>query len=185
METATKTMTAGEYLAWEANQETRYEFFYGEAIAVPGSKKKHNKIIGNCYRQLADAVLQKGGEIYTEDIKLRVDRENVYTYPDVMVTCEPEDEQEEYFVNSPRLIIEVLSDSTAAKDRSDKLIYYRRLPELQNYLMVWQDQRRVEHYARNAEGHWLYEVYENPADAVLIADFGVSLGLSAIYNRVL
>ena len=185
METATKTMTAEEYLAWEADQEIRYEFFYGETIAMPGSKKKHNKIIGNCYRQLADAVLQKGCEIYLEDIKLRVDRENIYTYPDVMVTCEPENEHEEYFVNSPRLIIEVLFDSTAAKDRSDKLIYYRRLPELNHYLMVWQDQRRVEHYARNVEGNWLYEVYENPTDTILIADFDLSLHLAAIYNRVL
>lgn len=181
MQTTVK-LSAAEYLEWEAGQEIRHEYYYGEIIEMPGSKKKHNKIIGNCYRKIADTVIEAGCEIYTEDVKLRVDKNNVYTYPDLMVTCEPESPEEEYFVDEPVLLIDVLSDSTAWVDHGDKLIYYRRMPALQQYLIVWQHKMRVEAYSR-ISGGWRYDVYEQPEDIIPITRFEINLPLSAVYSR--
>jgi Uma2 family endonuclease len=85
-------MTAAEYLKWEATQEERHEYWDGEVVAMSGGTRNHNRISGNFFRILDDALLDKSGEVYITDVKVQVEPGQKYFYPDVLVTCDERDD---------------------------------------------------------------------------------------------
>ena len=96
------------------------------------------------------------------DMKLQVQKQSVYFYPDVMVTCDPEDHQADQYLSSPVLIIEILSESTAAFDRGQKAAIYRGLPGLKEFVLIDPDRRQIELYRRTQENIW--ELRDIPAE---------------------
>ena len=107
------------YLAWEEQQPEKHEYLAGEVFAMVGAKREHVVVALN----LAAAFKQRlrGGpcQAYVSDLKLRVESVDAFFYPDVMVSCEPRDHATDQFIAHPILIVEVLSESTAAFDRGD------------------------------------------------------------------
>jgi Uma2 family endonuclease len=125
----------------------------GMVYAMVGATKRHNRVIGNISARLLGA--SRGGpcRVYTEAVKLRV--EDVIYYPDVMVACGPEGEDEDPLIEeAPCLVVEVASPSTESIDRREKMLAYRSIPTLRAYLIVAQDDRRVERYWRGEDGEW-------------------------------
>jgi Uma2 family endonuclease len=118
-------MTAAEYLAWEPTQEGRHEYWDGEVFAMSGGTRNHNRISGNFFRLLDDALSDRNCDVYIADVKIQVEIGRKYFYPDVVVTCDDGDDDTQY-VRSPCLIIEVLSPSTEAIDRGAKFAKYRQ-----------------------------------------------------------
>ncbi|MGH3086545.1 MAG: Uma2 family endonuclease [Rubrobacteraceae bacterium] len=153
----THHLTVEEYLALEETAEVRHEYVGGNVFAMVGATKRHNRVITNILRKLADAADDAGCRVYTEAVKLRVSGD-VFYYPDVMIACEPDDDP--LVEHNPCLVVEVVSPKTEATDRREKLLAYRNMPSLDAYLIVAQDRRWVEHHFRDESGEWQNEILE-------------------------
>lgn len=152
-------MTPSEYLAWEAAQQERHEYIDGEIFAMTGSRVAHNLIVGNAYMFLRQALRGTPCRVFSSDLKLQIDAANAYCYPDVMVTCDPRDPAEgsALSIAHPWLVVEVLSESTAAFDRGGKFERYRTIAALTHYLLVEQTRPYAELFRKNAQGEWVLQ----------------------------
>ncbi|NJO18382.1 MAG: Uma2 family endonuclease [Thioploca sp.] len=184
---AQRHLTSLEYLEWERCQESKHEYFNGDIFAMTGASRKHNLITANLLAGLYTRLRHKPCEIYSSDMRVKVSLTGLYTYPDIVVVCgEPqfEDAILDTLLN-PILIVEVLSHSTENYDRGKKFGHYRRLPSLQEYLLVAQDQCQVEHYVRQPDEAWLLREYKHPEDLLQFIALNCELSLAEIYERVI
>ncbi len=175
-----------EFLEWEQRQERRYEYIDGVIRAMVGGTLRHSMIASNIFAALRPALRAAGGAVFLGGVKvLLLDR--IY-YPDVVATCSGFDPND-FLVPDPVLIAEVLSDSTRLIDRREKAIAYQALPALQLYLIVAQDERRIEGY-RRAGTAWQPFLLTTPAaeplatDALALAHPPVTLTLDQIYEGI-
>ena len=145
---------APAYLAWEAGQADKHEYVDGEVFAMAGASDAHVTIAGNLYMALRRHLRGGPCSVFISDMKLQVAEDNAFFYPDVFVTCAEADRAQSHFKSAPTLVAEVLSPSTSAFDRGAKFAAYRKLTDLQEYLIVDIAQRRLELYRRAAD-HWL------------------------------
>ena len=179
---AQRRLTEEEYLAIERAAETRSEFFAGEMFAMAGASDRHNRIALNLASRLNDHLNGGPCEVFIADMKVMVDPV-VYYYPDVVVTCDPPG-GDPYVRTQPYLLIEVVSPSTERTDRHEKLFAYQRVPSLQEYVLVLQEQMQVEVYRRQSEEEWTREIFAQPEDYVHFASVGFALRVSDIYRNV-
>lgn len=177
-----------EYLAWEENQPTRYEYVDGQVYAMSGASKNHARLTRNISFQLERHLFNNICEPYTTDVKLAVKTHHRrYYYPDVAVTCEAgnEDPEDAYLIVQPILIVEVLSPSTKRTDKVEKFNAYQHIASLREYVIVAQDQMRVEVYRHEKAGEvWQGEVFTEPEQEVALQSVGLTLNLATIYRRV-
>jgi Uma2 family endonuclease len=171
------------YLDWEAAQADRHEYIAGEVFAMTGARGTHNLIAGNVYMALRQALRGTPCRTHIEGMKLHVQAADAVLYPDVFVTCDPQDltEQAELAKTSPKLVVEVLSESTAAYDRGLKFELYQRLPSLQEYLLIEQDRVHADLFRRNAEGLWVLHP-SGPGETVQLDSVGLTLPMELIYE---
>ena len=149
-----------DYLAGEKVSPIKHEYRQGEIYAMAGAKKAHVIISGNAFALLRNHLRGSGCMPYVADVKVRIEAANCYYYPDVAVTCDERDSNtDEDFIIYPRLIVEVLSPSTAAFDRGEKFADYRTSESLQEYVLINQERVSVECFRRNAEGLWVLYPY--------------------------
>lgn len=151
-------LSPAEYLRWEAEQNLRYEYIEGDVYAMTGGTLPHNSIALNLAAALKGHLRGKNCKVFMSDAKLQVN-DKVYLYPDVVVTCDLRDREAQKYIQHPKLIIEVLSPGTEAKDRGRKFYHYRRLPSLQEYCLVTPDTMRIECYRLNAQQKWELTTY--------------------------
>jgi len=184
MKTATyTTYSESDYLAYEAQSPVRHEYIAGEIFAMTGASIRHNVIAGNLFAELRTHLKGTPCRALIEGVKLRLRKEQSYFYPDVMVTCEDrlqELDSQQQIVEAPLVVIEILSPTTEATDRREKLRAYRTLPSLKEYLLVSQEQAQVEIYRRRGDIGWDIITYE-PGDTVEIASLEIKLGMDEIY----
>ena len=181
-EYAPRRYTVEEYFALEERGDARHEFFEGEVFAMAGESTAHNLIALNIAAELRVAVRGRGCRVFMEGIQLAVREGRHYAYPDVMVTCDPDDLQAPRRVRHPVLLVEVLSPSTAAYDRRQKFRQYKQLPALRHYLLVSQSQWLVEWFRRTPEDGWLYEALTGPAERLAIPELNLELTVAQIYE---
>ena len=159
MAEATTVLSPSAYLEWEAEQEERHEYENGKLIAMGGSSKEHNKINSNLHGLIWMYLRGATGtmSIYQADMRVQSPLSDKYYYPDLVLT----EGEEHYLENAPDtllnplLLIEVLSDSTAARDRGPKFEAYRAINSLREYVLVAQDQSQIEGFYRNDAGQWI------------------------------
>lgn len=179
-------LTPEEYLAIERGAETKSEYFNGEMFAMVGASRKHNLIAGNIFGELRQQLKGRPCEAYTNDMRVRIPATGLYTYPDVTIVCgEPKFEDE--FVDTllnPSLIVEVLSASTASYDRIKKFGYYRTIESLAEYLLVAQDEYKVEQYVKQPDGRWLLADIRSLEGVVEMASIECRLSLADVYDKV-
>ena len=156
----TSGFDAAAYLAWEDTQAERNEYIAGEVLAMVGVRQSHNVATGNLYSILRRELKGSPCRVFIESVKTRVEAADCFFYPDVAVTCDARDRQTPDYISHPILVIEVLSDSTAAFDRGAKFAAYRKLESLQEYVLVDVAAQRVEVFRRNPENHWVLYDYE-------------------------
>jgi Uma2 family endonuclease len=141
--------------------------------------------VGNAFAEIRAQLRGRPCEAYVNDMRVKVERTGMYTYPDVIGLCEEprfEDDIVDTLLN-PTVIIEVLSPSTERYDRGEKFAHYRRLESLREYILIAQDIRRIEHYRRDGDTWVLTEVSE-PESALVISSISCTLQLTEIYDRV-
>ena len=145
-------MTLEDFLAWEAEQPERWEFFNGEAFMMAGGSDVHNVVTGNMYMALRIGLQHTRCNVFMSDVRLRLAESDDLFYPDVFVTCTDADRARRQVKEDPILIAEVLSPSTEAHDRGLKFTAYRRLASLREYLLIHPDSREVQLFRRGADG---------------------------------
>ena len=173
------------YLAADAESESRLEYAGGEIVAMAGAAPNHVRITRNITVRLENQFGDGPCEAFASDLRVQVSPTQ-YRYPDVVVVCgtaQFANTKPQTLLN-PIVIIEVLSDSTQEKDRGDKFRENMQIATLRDYILVTQTERRVLHYARQADNRWLVTEYTQ-ADAVLsIESIGATLALTDIYRRI-
>jgi len=181
-------VTPEEYLAAERLAERKSEYINGEVFAMAGVSRQHDDIVVNSITSLN--IQLRGGDckVHTPDFRVRVNPKGayMYAYPDLSVVCGEqrfEDGHLDTLLN-PKVIIEVLSHSTEAKDRGVKARLYRQLDSLAEYLFVAQDRVHIEHYVRQPDGSWLLSERSNLEDSLELHSVGATLKLADVYHRV-
>ncbi|MDQ7034782.1 MAG: Uma2 family endonuclease [Anaerolineae bacterium] len=171
---------------FERNSDIKHEYIYGDVIAMAGASWEHNMICSSIIASLLPQLRGESCKVSPSDLRLKVTKTKLYTYPDITVICgEPKFAGNEFdtLVN-PIVLIEVLSKSTEAYDRGEKFQHYRSIETLQNYLLISQDKPHIEGYTRQENGTW------NLSEAIgLDAHFDIrsiscTLALADVYENV-
>ncbi|RYY21455.1 MAG: Uma2 family endonuclease [Cytophagaceae bacterium] len=181
-ELQTRHYTPEEYFALEARSELRHEYFEGEVFAMAGGSKSHNVLAQNASASLRAALRGRGCQVFVKNVRLEAKEKSYYTYPDVVVSCDPADRHDPYVVRQPVLIVEVLSPSTAEYDRTTKFEHYQKMPSLRHYLLVSQAAWVVEWFRRDELGQWIYTLLSGPDSTLEIPDMGLVLPLRELYE---
>ncbi|HAE82656.1 MAG TPA: hypothetical protein DDW33_11555 [Ktedonobacter sp.] len=179
----TPRMSVEEYFELEENNlDTRYEYLDGYAYMMSGGSANHATISGNIYAILRS--LLRGGpcRVYNSDMKVRVSEER-YFHPDVTVTCDPRDRGVADLIQSPCLVVEVLSPSTEARDRGRKLQCYLACLSIEEYLLVDSRSMRIEIY-RKEQKKWIYDAFEAD-DEVELSSLDVRFPVAGAYEDVI
>lgn len=187
MSSQRKTLiTPEEYLAAERTAETRSEYFAGKVFAMVGASKRHSLIAANIIRVLGNQLLDRPCNVYPSDMRVKVSATGKYTYPDVVVACEPErfDDAENDTLLNPVVIVEVLSASTEAYDRGKKFEQYQQIESLTEYLLVAQEPCRIEQYVRRSHKEWRYSEYHDAGDVIKLDVIGCEIDLKDAYAKV-
>ena len=171
-------MTEAEYLEAELASEVKHEFINGEAYAMAGAGSNHNRIALNIAGEFRNHLKGTPCETFMADMKVRLGQD--YVYPNVLVDCHPE-KTDNLFVDSPVIIVEVLSKSTRKTDTTLKLIRYINLPSLQEYVLIEQDIVSVQVLRKSND--WKTEYYYL-GDTVTFSSIGLKLAVEEIYDRV-
>ena len=175
-------MSVEEYLEWEKDGTVRHEYVDGEVYAMSGTSKRHNRVATNLTIQLSARLRGGPCQVYISDVKVFIQALNCFYYPDVVVACDPED-NDDYFVNRPVLVVEVESPSTSLIDRREKLMAYRKLESLREYVMLAQDSISAVVFHRDEKGEWWSEQL-GPADELRLESVGLIVPLSTLYEGV-
>lgn len=170
------------YLAWEEGQPERHEFHRGDVLAMVGGRRAHGRVVSNLNRRLSEALDGSPCQVFTETMKVQIGEDTVL-YPDIFVTCDKADLATDRIFTAPALVIEVLSPSTQAYDRSQKFALYRRLPALQEYILVDPDTRRVEGFRRGADGLWVLHDMSD-GDRLEAASLGLSVPMADVFAGI-
>lgn len=172
-----------DFFAWEAEQPVKHDFVAGEVFAQAGARQDHVVVAGNCFAALRQKLRGTPCRAYISDMQLEVVQADAVFYPDVMVSCHPEDLAAERVLHHPRVIIEVLSDSTAAYDRGAKFAAYRLLDSLQEYVLVDAERRSVEIFRRLPSNDWLLATGDS-ARGLVLAALELEIGLDEVFEDV-
>jgi Uma2 family endonuclease len=175
--------TSADFLAWEATQDERHIFFEGEVFAMAGGTAEHNAAALETASAFKHHLKGSPCKTFIGDMRLFVAAADAYFYPDVVVSCSPADTQDPKLtvLTEAKLVVEVLSESTAGFDRGKRFAAYRQLPTLAEYVLIDPDQHSVEVFRKNAQGVW--ELH--PSDATTPAVTLVSIGWTGTVGALL
>ncbi len=180
-------MPVAEFINWENQQATRHEYFQGEIFAMSGAARRHVTVALNMGVELYRALEDTPCRVYLSDMKViapgNQHEQDACFYPDVQVTCDAADHQAEYAMQSPILIVEVLSPSTAAFDRGDKFAAYRRIPSLKEYILIDPDQQSIDVFQRCTEGDWLLRDI-TPQQPLRLKSLDLEIAWSRVFRNV-
>jgi Uma2 family endonuclease len=156
-----------DYLHWEAEQLLRHDYVRGEVFAMTGGTLRHNRATLRCSINFEQHLKGTRCKVFSGDVKVAVLPTEHWFYPDVVVTCNAQDlaDMNATEVRAPVLVLEVLSPSTAAYDRSEKFLSMQKLSSLQEYALLDAGAARLEVFRRNAAGRFEHFVFEG-ADTV-------------------
>jgi Uma2 family endonuclease len=176
-------LTPAEYLAWEAQQDSRHEYVNGEVYAMTGGSVNHGRIAANLITLLG--VHLRGGDcrLQTSDVKVEIANSKSYLYPDVSVTCDERDRTATQFINYPCLIAEVLSPSTEAYDRGDKFKLYRRSSCLRDYILINSDKPEIDLYRQTDDGRWEIVNY-SAGDSVMLESVKLTFPIEQVFEGI-
>ena len=173
-------ITITEYLDGEEASDIRHEYVGGVTYAMVGASVRHNLITGAIFAAIRNHLRGSACQVFQSDMKVQLDQ--VFYYPDVVVSCE-ENEQDARFLDGPKLVVEVLSPSTEAKDRLEKLVAYRSINTVDEYVLVSQNKIQIEIY-RRIDNDWQLETCTD-GDVVELASISLVIPIRTIYEDVL
>lgn len=173
-------ITEQEFLEGEKLSECRHEYHHGVVIAIAGASRGHERVSGRLFRKIGDHIGSGKCEAFKSDMKLHLEifGRTFYLYPDIMVACDPAD-NDPNFIHSTKLLIEVLSENEN-RDRVEKFLMYQRIPSLEEYAVVSQNPKVPEVTVfRRSEGWDVPHVHTS--GEVFFASIGLNVSVEELY----
>lgn len=177
-----KPLSENDYLVAESAASDKHEFTNGAVYAMAGASERHNTIAGNLFAACHVARKDTGCRPFMGDMRLRLEGGHTYYYPDVMLVCHPEDD-DPMCKTQPCMVAEISSPSTEAIDRREKFAAYTKLPTLREYLVVSQDEMRVDHYARVNLRDWGHSQL-GAGDSIAFLCLPMALAVEDLYATI-
>ena len=188
-------LTEEEYLKLERAALERHQYIDGELFAMAGETGEHGDISMNSAVSLANQLGDGPCRVRDKDTKVRsgpMPRSpnrpgGLYSYPDIVVICDEPQYLDEYrdVILNPKVIVEILSKTTEAFDRGAKFTRYQRYnPTLTDYVLISQDEPRIEHFHREKNGAWTYQSHEGLKAVVKLPSIKCLLKAKDVYRRV-
>ena len=177
-------MTPEAFLAWEREQAERHGYWRGEVFSMAGGSPRHSRLAARCIARLDAALADRPCDVHTSDLRLALSEDH-FAYADAVVVCRPITLRAGTtdVVTNPSFVIEVLSRSTEAYDRGEKLAGYLGLAEVTHYALIAQREPRVELYARQVDGAFRYTAH-GPGGRIEVAPLGFTLAIDDLYAGV-
>jgi Uma2 family endonuclease len=180
-----KKYTFAEYMAKEETSVERHDFYHGELFAMAGATANHHQVCQNINAALINKFKPEGCFVSLEGVRLELEEEHFYLYPDVFLTCDERDKKNNLYKKFPSIIFEVISESTALYDKEVKLKYYKRIESLNYYVMVSQKEIRVELYSRIDDTQiWKYQTFESTNEIIEFERLGFTVTVASIYDGI-
>lgn len=175
-----------EYLAMERDATEKHEYYEGEVFEMTGASREHNEIFSNVFGELAYKLKGKGCKPYGSDFRTHVQKNTLYTYPDILIVCGEPELTDNHFdtVTNPSVIIEILSKSTRNYDIGKKFMLYRDIPSLKEYIVIDSEKLFVQNNVKVSEKSWQMTDYIALEETLEIGTLEVSLSLKDIYRDV-
>jgi len=173
-----------EYLASEHASATKHEYVRGDVFAMAGGTIEHGRLQVAMASELRAALRGKPCSVFSGDVRIRVEATDFSCYPDISVVCTKLQTSaiDGQAITNPKLLVEVLPDSTEGYDRGAKFAHYRRIPSLEEYVLVSQAEPLVEVYRRNERDEWTLVAEAHAGDAVELRSLAVSVRVDAVYE---
>lgn len=179
-------LSTEDYIRLEDETGLKHEYHDGWVVAMSGVTEDHDLVASAIRRLLWDCLRQKGCRIYSSDIRVFVPECNKFVYPDATIICGKSQRHAlprgAYALTNPSAIVEVSSEGTVKYDQEEKYNCYRTLPSFREYLLVAQDQVRVEVRRKTADGQWQTETFHQLTQSVEV--LGCTIGVKDIYEDV-
>lgn len=184
--TAVKLMTVAEFFDFEEASVEKHEFYQGQVFAMAGGTLRHSRIKVNVVRELSQRLRGKPCKPFDADLRIRIPRSGLITYPDASVVCGPPktDDRDRHAINNPTVIIEVTSEHTEHYDRGAKFRFYQGLDSLREYVLISQDEAVVEVFRKDEKGRWIHHAFVGLDAAVTLKAIKTDIPLAAIYEDV-
>ncbi len=181
---AVELISVDEYLEGEPRSEVRHEYIGGVVSAMAEGSEAHNTLCLNLALALRSGLKSGKCRVFMSDLKvrLRILDADIFYYPDVMVTCDPRD-TDRFFKRFPKVLVEVLSESTERVDRREKALSYQQIETLKEYVLVAQDRMEIT-VIRRADG-WQPKVLRAAADELHLSSLDFRVPLAVVYEGVL
>ncbi len=181
-----KTYTLDEYIKMDETGPERHEFYNGKLIPMPGESILHNDICLHLYTLLKQALKNKRYRINVESVKVNIEGEKKYVYPDIAIFHEQPERDlpyKDYIIYQPILIAEILSDSTRKYDSTDKFILYQKISSLRYYLLVEPEKHLVIFYEKDNTSNWLSKPFTELNEVISLPLFDAQFSLADIYQQ--
>ena len=183
---ARKYISIEDYLATEEIALEKHEYYKGEVFAMAGAGIAHNRIVRNTSTEIDSFLRDKGCEIFPSDLRVYIEANSLFTYPDLTIFCESIKmfKNRADTANNPTVIIEVLSKSTQDYDRGSKFKLYRGLSSLKEYILIASTEVLVEKYTKQADNKWQFTAYNIVEESFAIEAIGLSIEVNSLYRGV-
>ncbi len=182
-----ENVTIAEYLALEKEAQEKYEYHDGYIYSMAGGTYNHGVICGNIFGEVRTGLANKNDNCRAllSEIKLHIQSENSFVYPDTMVICGEVEHStlESNAVVNPVVVVEVLSKTTATYDRGDKFYLYRQLKSVQEYVLIEQEKPQVELYQRQAD-LWKISRFKGIDTAFTLSSIMLTIQIRDLYEGV-
>lgn len=179
-------LSVADYLELERSADVRHEYHRGELFAMAGGTRNQARLGVALTTELNLLARRSGCTAFNGDLRIRIEEENCFLYPEASLVCGPEQYSPldpDALVN-PVLVAEVLSDSTEAYDRGEKFRLYRTLSSLRDYVLISQKQPLVEVFSRDESGLWQFRAYEGLETAISLPSMGAEIAMRDLYRGV-
>jgi Uma2 family endonuclease len=177
-----------EYFKIESDSQVRHEYVQGQIIDMAGGSDRHSQITFNVIGEVRDRLRGKPCQGRDGNLRVRFGRKVIYGYPDALIVCgqpqfDPVEAGNTTLLN-PRVLIEVLSETTEGYDRGLKFERYREIESFEEYVLIAQDRPSVEVYRRQSSGLWTLQPYLGVEATAGIFSAGIELPLAEIYTGI-
>jgi len=178
--------TSEEYLELEVNSVERHEYINGTIVTMAGGTPNHNTIALNLSAILNFSLKRQPYQVFITDQRLWIPKKNIYTYPDIMVVDGELQLQagRKDTITNPRLIAEVLSNSTKSYDKDDKFAAYRTIPTFQEYILIDQYKIHIEQYFKIDKKRWTFIEYDDLNEMISLNSLNLEIAIADIYDKV-
>lgn len=180
-----KNYTSEEYLKIERNSSTKHEFIGGKVLSLAGSNRTRSLIGSNTTIAVGNRIHGQKNEIYSGNMRVQMSPTR-FSYPDVViVSSKPAfiDTESDVLLN-PTIVVEIYSKNTNSLDKTEKLESYLAMDSIREYLLVKEDEMRVEHYAKQNAKQWIYRIYTDREEIISMESINCKVSVSEIYAQI-